>query len=104
MKRFEDPRLVKGEGYFVDDIVLLDMLHASVIRSPHAHALINSVDASAACSLPGMVAVLTGEDIAGILRDIPTEDIPLDQEGHHMKASEQPVLSRDKVCAMWGSR
>ena len=59
LKRLEDPRLVAGKGSFVDDIHLPNMLYASVLRSFHAHALIRSIDVSAARSLPGVVAVLT---------------------------------------------
>ena len=52
LKRFEDPKLLTGRGSFVDDIHLPDMLYAHVLRSPHAHARIRSVDVSAARSLP----------------------------------------------------
>jgi carbon-monoxide dehydrogenase large subunit len=68
----EDPRLVAGKGSFVDDIHLPHMLYASVLRSFHAHAFIRSIDVSAARSLPGVVAVLTGEDIAKEVKDLPT--------------------------------
>ena len=61
LKRFEDPNLITGRGSFVDDFKLPDMVHAYVLRSPHAHAHIRSIDASAARNLPGVVAVLTGE-------------------------------------------
>ena len=59
LKRFEDPRLVTGRGSYVDDVQLPGMLHAAVLRSPHAHARIRSIDASAARNLPGVVTVLT---------------------------------------------
>ena len=74
LKRFEDPRLVTGAGTFVDDIVWPDMLHACVLRSLHAHARIRSIDVSAARNLPGVVAVVTGEEIADAVRDIKRED------------------------------
>jgi CO/xanthine dehydrogenase Mo-binding subunit len=64
LKRVEDPRLLTGQGRYVDDIDLPNMLHAAVLRSPHAHARIISIDVSAAAALPGVIAVLTGEDIA----------------------------------------
>src|SRR6266545_6129630 len=71
LKRFEDPRLVTGQGSFVDDLRLPGMLHAVVLRSPHAHARLLSLDAAPARALPGVVAVLTASDIAGAVRDIP---------------------------------
>ena len=68
VKRFEDPKLLTGHGAFVGDLTLPDMLHAVVLRSPYAHARITAVDVSAARDLPGVVAVLTGADRAGIRR------------------------------------
>ena len=64
MKRVEDPRLLTGQGRYIDDIDLPNMLHAAVLRSPKAHARIKSIDTKAAAKLPGVVKVLTGEDIA----------------------------------------
>ena len=72
MKRFEDPRLVTGKGTFVGDLTLPDMLHAAVLRSQHAHARLRGVDVVAARAVPGVVAVLTGADIAGVLPGLPT--------------------------------
>ena len=72
VKRFEDAKFITGNGSFIGDIKLPDMLHAVIVRSIHAHALIRSIDADSARNLPGVVAVLTGEDLAGILPDIPT--------------------------------
>ena len=64
LPRKEDARFVRGRGTFVDDIVVPGMLHGAVLRSPHAHARILSVDTSAAESHPKVRAVLTGEDLA----------------------------------------
>jgi carbon-monoxide dehydrogenase large subunit len=75
MKRFEDPRLVTGNGAFVGDLMLPDMLHAAVLRSQHAHARLRGVDVAAARTVPGVVAVLTGTDIAGVLPGIPPRAI-----------------------------
>src|SRR5215813_14724063 len=69
LKRFEDPRLVTGQGSFVDDLQLPGMLHAVVLRSPHAHARILSLDVAPVRALPGVAAVLTTSDIAGAVRD-----------------------------------
>jgi carbon-monoxide dehydrogenase large subunit len=60
--RFEDPRLLRGGGRYVDDMTLPRMVFGHVLRSPHAHARIRSIDARAAQQMPGVLAVLTGAD------------------------------------------
>ena len=62
VRRREDPRLLTGRGRYFDDLKLADQLHAAIVRSPHAHADIKSIDARAALQMPGVHAVLTGED------------------------------------------
>ncbi|RWI57125.1 MAG: xanthine dehydrogenase family protein molybdopterin-binding subunit [Mesorhizobium sp.] len=64
MKRVEDPRLLTGQGRYADDLSLPGMLHAATLASPHAHARIMSIDASKARALPGVFAVMTGEEVA----------------------------------------
>ncbi len=84
-------RLAHGRGTFVDDVVLPRMVHAAFVRSPHAHARIVSIDTSAAAGAPGVVAVITGEDLARIhepwvgvlthlegLKSAPQHALPLD--------------------------
>ena len=68
MKRVEDPRFITGAGNYTDDIAVLHMTHAAMVRSPYPHAKIKSIDSSAALALPGVLAVLTGKDLvaAGI--------------------------------------
>jgi 2-furoyl-CoA dehydrogenase large subunit len=62
--RVEDRRLLTGRGAFVDDLEpVANLHHAAVVRSPHAHARIRGVDASEALAMPGVVAVMTGEDV-----------------------------------------
>src|SRR2546425_7340323 len=58
--RFEDPRLLRGGGRYVDDMVLPRMAFGHVLRSPHAHARIRSIDVTAAKAAPGVLAVLAG--------------------------------------------
>src|ERR1043165_405032 len=60
--RFEDPRLLKGGGRYVDDIALPRMAVGYVLRSPHAHAKIRSIDLTQAKAAPGVVLILTGAD------------------------------------------
>jgi carbon-monoxide dehydrogenase large subunit len=64
IKRVEDPRLITGAAKYLDDLTLTGMTHATVLRSPYAHAKINHIDTSAAEALPGVIAVYTGGDFA----------------------------------------
>lgn len=66
LKRKEDPRLITGAGNFIDDIRLSGLTHAVVVRSPYGHARIKSIDTSRARSMPGVVGVFTGEDLADV--------------------------------------
>src|SRR6202023_746945 len=61
--RKEDRRFITGKGRYVDDIKLQGMTHAHFIRSPHAHAKVKHIDSSAAMQMPGVVGVLTGQEI-----------------------------------------
>ena len=60
--RFEDPRLVKGGGRYIADMMFPGTAHGFVLRSPHAHARIRSIDTAKAKAAPGVLAVLTGAD------------------------------------------
>jgi carbon-monoxide dehydrogenase large subunit len=62
VRRKEDFRLLTGRGSFAEDVRLPEMAHAVIVRSPHAHARIASVDKGAALASPGVLAVLTGAD------------------------------------------
>ena len=64
--RLEDRPLVTGQGRFAADVSFAHQLHMRVVRSAHAHGRIVSIDASAACAVPGVVAVWTGDDVAAI--------------------------------------
>jgi aerobic carbon-monoxide dehydrogenase large subunit len=87
VKRKEDDRLIQGKGTFVDDVKLPGMLHMAILRSPVAHAKINSIDTSKAAALPGVVAVVTGDLMAQHnLAWMPT-----------MSYDTQAVLVTDKV-------
>jgi len=62
VSRFEDPRLVRGGGKYIDDVVYPGMAYGVVLRSPHGHAKIISIDTSAAKAAPGVLAVITAAD------------------------------------------
>jgi len=68
--RKEDPRLVQGRGRYVGDIALPGMLHAVILRSPHAHARIATIDASRALALPGVACVVTATDLGDAARPL----------------------------------
>jgi carbon-monoxide dehydrogenase large subunit len=61
--RKEDKRFITGKGRYTDDMSVAGMKHAAFVRSPHAHANIN-IDTSAAQAMPGVIAVLTGDELA----------------------------------------
>ena len=63
MKRKEDPRFIRGQGRYVDDIELPGMLYLDIVRSPFAHAKINRIDTEKALKVPGVLAVITGETL-----------------------------------------
>ncbi|MBA3628303.1 MAG: carbon-monoxide dehydrogenase large subunit [Actinobacteria bacterium] len=87
VKRKEDDRFVRGGGNYLDDIRLANMLHMAILRSPFAHARIESIDTSAAEAVEGVVAVVTGELLAEHkLAWMPT-----------LSGDTQAVLATDKV-------
>src|SRR6202048_409453 len=71
MKRVEDPRLIKGVATYVDDLKIPGVLYAEFVRSPHAHAKINSIFTDGAKMLPGVVGIFTGADLNDKLGAIP---------------------------------
>jgi aerobic carbon-monoxide dehydrogenase large subunit len=98
VSRFEDPRLVRGGGRYVDDIKLPGMAHAVVLRSPHAHAKIKSIDVAAAKVAPGVLAVLTAADVktAGY-GDLPVPGGLKRRDGSPMYKPRYPILAEDRV-------
>jgi len=96
--RFEDPRLVRGGGRYVADMALPRMLHGYVLRSPHAHAKIRSIDTTAAKAAPGVVAVLTGADWqASGFGDLPRAHQRKRADGSPMYRPPYPALMTDRV-------
>jgi len=87
VRRKEDDRFIRGKGTYIEDVNLPGMLHMAILRSPFAHAKINSIDASKAQAAPGVIAVVTGELMAQHnLAWMPT-----------MSGDTQAVLATDKV-------
>jgi len=94
LKRREDPRLITGHGEFTDDLAFTGMLYAAMLRSPHAHANITSIDTTEAERLDGVVAVYTGKDLEGKMDPIPTAWLPPDS---NIQTPAHPALAKDKV-------
>jgi carbon-monoxide dehydrogenase large subunit len=91
--RKEDRRFLLGKGRYTDDIVLPNQSYAVFVRSPHAHAAIRSIDASQALASPGVLAVLTGEDVAADgLGGIPCGWTITNKDGSKMVAPPHPSL------------
>jgi len=96
--RFEDPRLVRGLGHFQDDRVLPGQVSAVILRSPHAHARIVSIDTSAAKAASGVLAVYTGADYAADGLGMPKASEPRQRaDGSPMFAPQRPALVEDVV-------
>ena len=97
-KRREDVRFVTGRGRYLDDIAFERLAHAVVLRSPHAHARIAGIDASAARRAPGVLAVLTAAEIAedGLLPLRPGAETNT-VTGEKFAFEPQPLLAAEKV-------
>ena len=98
VSRLEDPRLLRGLGRYVDDLNLPGQAHAHILRSPHAHARIRSIDARAAAAMPGVLGVLTGADCeADGLGRLPCDQKRFGRDGSDMYRPPRPILARDRV-------
>src|SRR5215813_6175885 len=98
VSRFEDPRLVRGGGRYIDDFVLPGMAFGTVLRSPHAHARIRAIDTGKAKAAPGVLAVLTGVDWqASGFGDLPVPGGFKRRDGRPMYRPRYPALVKDRV-------
>ena len=96
--RTEDPKLVRGEGSYTDDVRLPGQVHAAMVRSRHAHGILRKVDVSAARAMPGVLGAFTGQDLAaagyGTLKCIVAFK---NRDGSEMRKPPRPALPTDKV-------
>lgn len=97
IKRNEDPRLLTGQGLFVDDVNLPNMLHVAFVRSPYAHARINQIDVSQALQREGIVAVYTANDLGDYWKPGPLLVSPPPVENIVFNERTQVPLAKDKV-------
>src|SRR5262245_23836215 len=99
--RVEDPRLLRGDGRFVDDIKLPGLLHAVLVRSPHAHARMRAVHLEAARSHAGVAGVFGFEDLAPWMKPMPSAGMPPPALEARLRpllrATPQLPLARDRV-------
>jgi aerobic carbon-monoxide dehydrogenase large subunit len=91
LKRKEDPRLIKGISHYTDDFKLPRMVFCAILRSPHAHAEIKAIRTDAARALPGVVSVVTNEDLTGLGM------VPCAMAMPDLKTPKHPVLASGRV-------
>lgn len=98
VRRKEDVRLLTGRGTYTDDITRPNQAHAVILRSPHAHARILSLDVSAACAAPGVLLVLTGQDaVTDGLGLFPLMAELKGKDGKPPYAPPRPILQTERV-------
>ena len=96
--RVEDTRLTTGHGSYIDDLNLEDQAYAIFVRSPHAHALIKNIDTKDACTLPGVVAIYTVEDLkADNIGDVPCGAPAMNKDGSPCVMPPRPALAEAAV-------
>ena len=96
--RYEDDRLLSGEGRYVEDVYLEGQCYAAFVRSPHAHAKITSIDTADASSLPGVLAIYTVADLkAEGIGDIPCMAPASNKDGSNCIMPPRPALAEDRV-------
>jgi carbon-monoxide dehydrogenase large subunit len=94
--RKEDVRFLTGTGQFTDDVDAQNATHAYFLRSPHAHARIASIDTARAKSMPGVVAIITADDLTGV-NGLPCGWLITGTDGKPMNEPPHPVLAKGKV-------
>jgi aerobic carbon-monoxide dehydrogenase large subunit len=97
IKRNEDPRLLTGQGLYVDDVDLPNMLHVAFVRSPYAHARINNIDVSQALGREGVVAIYTANDLGDYWKPGPLLVSPPPVDDIIFNEKTQVPLAKDKV-------
>ena len=99
VRRKEDHRFITGKGHYTDDINRPGQTYAFFVRSPHAHATIKSIDSKAAAASPGVVAVLTGAELAADkIGNLICGWMIHSKDGSPMKMAPHPALAHGKAC------
>ncbi|MBK8072086.1 MAG: xanthine dehydrogenase family protein molybdopterin-binding subunit [Ramlibacter sp.] len=97
VRRKEDYRFLTGAGNYTDDINLANQRVAVFVRSPHAHAVIKSIDVSKAEAMPGVTKVFIGKDVEGKMGGLPCGWLITSTDGTPMKEPPHPILAQGKV-------
>lgn len=96
--RREDDKLLRGRGQFIDDLSPPGLAHGHMLRSPHAHARINNLDACQARTMPGVLLILTAAELAAAgIGPIQPVTLPNPRAGSTYQPREQPILANDLV-------
>jgi aerobic carbon-monoxide dehydrogenase large subunit len=99
VRRKEDQRFITGKGHYTDDISRPGQTHAYFVRSPHAHARIKKIDAAAASGAPGVIAVLTGAELAADkIGNLICGWMIHSKDGSPMKMAPHPAIANGKAC------
>jgi carbon-monoxide dehydrogenase large subunit len=99
VRRKEDQRFITGKGHYTDDISRPGQTHAYFVRSPHAHAKIKRIDAGAAKAMPGVLAVLTGAELAADkIGNLICGWMIHSKDGTPMKMAAHPAIATGKAC------
>src|SRR5262249_23807689 len=98
VRRKEDQRFVTGKGHSTDDVNRPGQCHAYFLRSPHAHARIKSIDSKAAAAMPGVLAVLTGAELAADkIGNLICGWMITSKDGSQMKMAPHPAIAHWKA-------
>ena len=98
VRRVEDARLLRGLGRYSDDVNLARQTYGVIVRSPHAHSVIRAIDATAARTVPGVLAVLTGEDLAADgIGNLPSDSNRKRRDGSPAFVTPRPALARGRA-------
>ena len=98
VRRKEDQRFVTGKGHYTDDVNRAGQCYAYFLRSPHAHARINSIDSKAAAAMPGVLAVLTGAELAADkIGNLICGWMITSKDGSQMKMAPHPAIAHGKA-------
>ena len=98
VRRKEDQRFVTGKGHYTDDINRPGQSYAYFLRSPHAHARIKEIDGAAAAAMPGVLAVLTGADLAADkIGNLICGWMITSKDGSPMKMAPHPAIAQEKA-------
>src|ERR1043166_5923096 len=99
VRRKEDQRFITGKGHYTDDISRPGQAHAYFLRSPHAHARFKHIDTAEAAAMPGVLAVLTGADLASDkIGSLICGWMIHSKDGSPMKMAPHPAIAHDKAC------